>query len=218
MAKSEVISTTSILWGAFEGFVEPLASFSWCFFKFDGVIQPSLSEPSEPDASISSTEGSDCTAGSINTSVTGEEVSAVSSWLSRVSDKFVCLFSGFSSGLGSIVGVWTDSIGASTVSGRVSVTGPRLSCVTGDDSFVSSNFSSRPTVADFSTGTVSAALGIAEPQAPLVSDDGAFSPSDSCRLSFTQSSVFRGSALFKLSGLIPFSPFCPGVLLSLQSP
>jgi hypothetical protein len=101
MAKSEVISTTSILWGAFEGFVEPLASFSWCFFKFDGVIQPSLSEPSESDASISSTEGSDCAAGSINTSVTGEEISAVSSWLSRG----VCLFSGFSSGLGSIVGV-----------------------------------------------------------------------------------------------------------------
>ena len=58
MAKSEVIQATCMVLTSSSGCVEPLLSFFWCFFRLEGVIQPSPSEPSDSDSCTSSTEGS----------------------------------------------------------------------------------------------------------------------------------------------------------------
>ena len=59
MAKSEVRSATCITLASSNGSLELFASFSWCFLRFEGVIQPSSSEVSDSEAWTSSTEGSD---------------------------------------------------------------------------------------------------------------------------------------------------------------
>ena len=90
MAKSEVIRATCIVLGSSWGSEAPLASFCWCCFRLEGVIQPSSSSDSEAWTSSTASVGED----SGSWEGTGASSAVLGSWGSEVE---ICVSSSFSS-------------------------------------------------------------------------------------------------------------------------